>query len=71
MFNFLIFVIAAVILLVTCLLLVQSLVRSYRRPADSLETAQALRTSRSLEALWTLLPIGLLVVLLVLTYQAL
>lgn len=71
MLNFLIFSLAAIILLVSCVLLIHSLVRGYRRPADSPETARALPTSLPLEVLWTLLPVGLLVVLLIMTYQAL
>lgn len=62
-------VIATIVFLIVCGLLIYSLVRFRRRSADDPEPDQSFHGSTTLEVIWTLVPVGILVALLVLTYQ--
>ncbi|MCB0208041.1 MAG: hypothetical protein KDJ52_01850 [Anaerolineae bacterium] len=69
-FTMLLFIAATVILAVVSLLLGHSLIRAYTQMGRRQEPDHHLRPSVVLETVWTLMPLGLLVVLLILTYQA-
>lgn len=64
-----IFWIAATIFLIVCTLLSYSLIRSRHRSADDVETEQNLHRNGVLEMIWTLIPVGILILLLILTFQ--
>ena len=66
---YIIFWIAAAVFLIACTLLSYSLVRSPRRSAGDAEPEQNFHGSGVLEMIWTLIPVGILAVLLLLTYQ--
>jgi heme/copper-type cytochrome/quinol oxidase subunit 2 len=62
---------AAVVFLVVSFLLMYSLVRFRRKSATNPKTDQSFRDSAVLETIWMLIPVGLLVILVVLTFQTL
>jgi cytochrome c oxidase subunit 2 len=64
-----VFVIATIVFAVVAGLLIYSLIRFRRRSADEPEPDQSLHGNATLETIWTLIPVGILVVLLVLTFQ--
>jgi cytochrome c oxidase subunit 2 len=64
-------VIATIVFLIVCGLLVYSLVRFRRRSATDPEPDQSFSGNPTLEVIWTAIPVGILVILLVLTYQTL
>lgn len=66
---YVIFWIAAVIFLIACTLLSYSLIRSQHRSAGDAEPEQNFHSNGVLELVWTLIPVGILVLLLILTYQ--
>lgn len=61
--------IATIVFLIVCGLLIYSLVRFRRRSPDEPEPDQSFHGSTTLEVIWTLVPVGILVALLVFTYQ--
>lgn len=61
--------IATIVFLIVCGLLIYSLIRFRRRSDDEPEPDQSFHGSTTLEVIWTLVPVGILVALLVLTYQ--
>jgi cytochrome c oxidase subunit 2 len=63
-------VIAALVFMVVCSLLIYSLVR-FRRKSDEDPEPEQLHGNATLETIWTLVPVAILVVLLVLTFQTL
>ena len=63
-----IFWIAVVVFLVVLALLVYAMVK-FRRRSDDDEPDQDFHGSATLETIWTLIPVGILVVLMVLTFQ--
>jgi cytochrome c oxidase subunit 2 len=64
-------VIATIVFLIVLGLLGYSLIRFRRRSADDPEPDQSFHGSATLETIWTIIPVGILVVLLVLTFQTL
>ena len=63
--------IATVVLTVTSLLLMVSLLKIKRQPANTVDTNQeADKSNRVLDAIWTIIPIIILALLLLLTYQS-
>ena len=64
----LIFWIALAVFLVVCALLIYALVK-FRRRSDDDAPDQDFHGSATLETIWTLIPVGILVVLMVLTFQ--
>ena len=70
-FTTILFVLAAITLGTVSVLLLHSLIRAYRSPANYQEVSQRLPTNIVLEAFWTIVPFGILAALLVLTAQAL
>ncbi|MCB9100385.1 MAG: hypothetical protein H6632_12655 [Anaerolineales bacterium] len=69
-FNMLLFTTATIILIIVSILLAYSLVRAYWRLARRQENRDQPRSGLILETVWTLMPLGLLAVLLILTFQA-
>ncbi|MCB0194924.1 MAG: hypothetical protein KDJ65_23440 [Anaerolineae bacterium] len=69
-FAMLFFIAATVVLAVVSVLLGHSLIRAYTQMGHRQDPDHHLRPSIILETVWTLMPLGLLVVLLILTYQA-
>ena len=66
-----ILVIATIVFLIVAGLLVYSLIRFRRKSPDDPEPDQSFHGNATLETIWTLIPVGILVVLLVLTFQTL
>jgi cytochrome c oxidase subunit II len=64
-------VIATIVFLIVLGLLIYSLIRFRRRSADDPEPDQSFHGNATLETIWTIIPVGILVVLLVLTFQSL
>lgn len=64
-------VIATIVFLIVCALLIYSLVRFRRRSADDPEPDQSFHGNTTLEVIWTVVPVGILAALMVLTYQTL
>ena len=64
-----IMVIATIVFAIVAALLVYALVRFRRRSADEPEPDQSFHGNATLETVWTIIPVGILVVLLVLTFQ--
>lgn len=60
---------AVAIFLIACTLLSYSLMRSQRHSAGDAEPEQSFHRNGVLEMIWTLIPVGILAVLLLLTYQ--
>ncbi len=63
--------IAAAVFAIVCGLLIYSLVRFRRKSADDPEPDQSFHGSAVLETIWTIIPVGILLVILVLTFQTL
>ena len=63
--------IASIVFLIVCSLLIYSLVRFRRKSADEPEPDQSFHGNTALEVIWTIIPVGILATLLVLTYQTL
>ncbi|MEM7034568.1 MAG: cytochrome c oxidase subunit II [Chloroflexota bacterium] len=61
--------IASGVFAVVCILLAYSLIRFRRRSEDDPEPDQSFHGNATLETIWTLIPIGILVVVMVLTFQ--
>ena len=61
--------IAAAVFLIVCGLLIYSLVRFRRKSADEPEPDQSFHGNAMLETIWTIIPVGILLVILVLTFQ--
>ena len=61
--------IAVIVFAIVCALLVYSLVRFRRKSDDDPEPDQSFHGNATLETIWTIIPVGSLVVLLVLTLQ--
>ena len=61
--------IATIVFLIVCALLAYSLVKFRRRSEDDPEPDQSFHGNATLETIWTLIPVGILVVLLILTFQ--
>ena len=66
-----ILVIATGVCLIVCGLLIASIVRVRRNAPDDPELDDSFRGSVILETIWTVIPVGILLLLLVLTFQAL
>jgi cytochrome c oxidase subunit 2 len=66
-----ILVIATLVFLIVSGLLIYSLVRFRRRSPDEPEPDQSFHGSAVLETIWTVIPVGILIVILVLTFQTL
>ncbi|MBI1882000.1 MAG: hypothetical protein HYR94_27810 [Chloroflexi bacterium] len=64
-------VIATIVFLTVCSLLIYSLVRFRRKSANGPEPDQSFHGNTTLEVIWTAIPVGILAILLVLTYQTL
>jgi len=64
-----ILVIAVLVFAVVCILLIYSLVKFRRKSDDDPEPDQSFHGSATLETIWTIIPVGILVMLLVLTLQ--
>ncbi len=62
-------VIATIVFLIVCGLLIYSLVRFRRRSDNDPEPDQNFHGNTTLEVIWTVIPVGILATLLVLTYQ--
>jgi len=62
-------VIATIVFIIVAFLLVYSLIRFRRRSPDDPEPDQSFHGNATLETIWTIIPVGILVVLLVLTFQ--
>lgn len=69
MLNYIIFWIAVVVFLITSVLLSYSLIRFQRESTNDLETEQNFYGHPVLGIIWTLIPVGILVTLLILTFQ--
>ena len=69
-FNMLLFIAATIVLVVVSVLLAYSLVRAYWNLARRQENGGRPRPGLILETIWTIMPLGLLAVLLILTFQA-
>lgn len=63
--------IAAAVFVIVSGLLIYSLVRFRRKSADDPEPDQSFHGSAVLETIWTIIPVGILLVILVLTFQTL
>jgi cytochrome c oxidase subunit 2 len=63
--------IAAAVFVIVCGLLIYSLVRFRRKSADAPEPDQSFHGSAMLETIWTVIPVGILLIILVLTFQTL
>ena len=61
--------IAAAVFVIVSGLLIYSLVRFRRKSADDPEPDQSFHSSAMLETIWTVIPVGILLVILVLTFQ--
>ena len=64
-----ILVIATIVFAIVAGLLIYSLIRFRRKSEDDPEPDQSFHGNATLETIWTLIPVGILVVLLVLTFQ--
>ncbi|MCB0167784.1 MAG: hypothetical protein KDI79_26390 [Anaerolineae bacterium] len=64
------FIAATIVLVIVSVLLAHSLVRAYWNLARRQENSDRPRPAIILETIWTIMPLGLLAVLLILTYQA-
>lgn len=64
-------IVATIVFLIVCGLLIYSLVRFRRKSADDPEPDQSFHGNTTLEVIWTIIPVGILTALLVLTYQTL
>ncbi len=62
-------VIATIVFLIVGGLLLHSLIRFQRRSPDDPEPDQSFRGNTTLELIWTIIPVGILLILLVLTYN--
>jgi cytochrome c oxidase subunit II len=62
-------VIATIVFAIVCGLLIYSLIRFRRKSADDPEPDQSFHGNTTLEVIWTVIPVGILATLLVLTYQ--
>lgn len=62
-------VIATIVFLIVCGLLVYSLIRFRRKSDNDPEPDQSFHGNTTLEVIWTIIPVGILATLLVLTYQ--
>ncbi len=62
-------VIATIVFLIVCALLVYSLVRFRRKSDNDPEPDQNFHGNTTLEVIWTIIPVGILITLLVLTFQ--
>lgn len=62
-------VIAAIVFMIVCSLLIYSLVRFRRRSPTDPEPERSFQGNTTLELIWTIIPVGILVTLLVLTFQ--
>ena len=69
-FNMLLFITATFVLVVVSVLLAYSLVHAYWNLARRQENGDRPRPGLILETIWTIMPLGLLAVLLILTFQA-
>lgn len=69
-FNMLFFIAATIILVIVSVLLAYSLVRAYWNLARRQANSDRPRPAIILETIWTIMPLGLLAVLLILTFQA-
>lgn len=67
---YIIFWTAAAIFLIACTLLSYSLIRFERNSAIDAEPEQSFRRHGLLETIWTVIPVGILMLLLILTFQA-
>jgi cytochrome c oxidase subunit 2 len=61
--------IATIVFVIVAGLLIYSLVRFRRKSPDDPEPDQSFHSNTTLEAIWTIIPVGILIVLLVLTFQ--
>jgi heme/copper-type cytochrome/quinol oxidase subunit 2 len=68
-FDYIIFWSAVVVLSITSVLLSYSLLRFQRKSTNALKTGQIFRDHTLLGIIWTLIPVGILVTLLILTFQ--
>jgi heme/copper-type cytochrome/quinol oxidase subunit 2 len=68
-FGYIIFWSAVVVLLITSVLLSYSLIRFQRKSTNALKTEQSFRDHTILGIIWALIPVGILVTLLILTFQ--
>ena len=64
-------VIATIVFVIVCVLLIYSIVRFRRKSEDDPEPDQSFHGSTLLETVWTIIPVGILLVLLGLTWQTL
>lgn len=64
-------VVATLVFLIVCGLLIYSLVRFRRKSNDEPEPDQSFHGNTTLEIIWTVIPVGILVLLLVFTFQTL
>ncbi|MBE7474720.1 MAG: cytochrome c oxidase subunit II [Anaerolineae bacterium] len=64
-------IVATLVFLIVCGLLIYSLVRFRRKSANDPEPDQSFHGNTTLEVIWTIIPVGILATLLVLTYQTL
>ncbi len=62
-------VIASLVFLIVCGLLIYSIIRFRRKSPDDPEPDQSFHGSVMLETIWTVIPVGILLVILVLTFQ--
>ncbi len=62
-------IIATIVFLIVCGLLIYSLVRFRRKSENDPEPDQSFHGNTTLEVIWTIIPVGILATLLVLTYQ--
>lgn len=62
--------VAAAVFIIVCGLLIYSLVRFRRKSADAPEPDQSFHGSAMLETIWTVVPVGILLSILVLTFQS-
>ncbi len=62
-------VMATIVFMIVCSLLIYSLVRFRRRSPIDPEPEQSSQGNTTLELIWTIIPMGILVTLLVLTFQ--
>ena len=68
-FGDIIFWSAVVVLSITSVLLSYSLIRFQRKSTNTLKTGQFFRDHTLLGIIWTLIPVGILVALLILIFQ--
>ena len=67
--GYIIFWSAVVVLLITSVLLSYSLIRFQRKSTNELKTGQIFRDHTVLGIIWSLIPVGILVTLLILAFQ--